>query len=392
MSRSIFLTSESVTEGHPDKVCDQISDSVLDHIIAKDPYSRVACEVMAGMGFIVVTGEISTKAYVNIQSIVRNVLSRVGYDKPDYGFDYHTVGILNSIHEQSPDIAMGVIKGKKKVGAGDQGIMFGYASDETKELMPLPISLAHGLARKLAQVRKKNILKYLRPDGKAQVTIEYELVEKKDGVVEKTPKRIEAVVISTQHDPEVSLTKLKKDVIAKIIKPVCGKWLDRKTKFYINNTGRFVIGGPVADTGCTGRKVIVDTYGGVGSHGGGAFSGKDPTKVDRSASYMARYAAKNVVAAKLAKKCEIQLGYVIGGDEPLGINLDTFGTGKYSDLELLRAVKKVFSFTPSNIIKELKLRRPIYSEIAAYGHFGRPELNLPWEKTDKVQKLKRILS
>ncbi|OGF20826.1 methionine adenosyltransferase [Candidatus Falkowbacteria bacterium RIFOXYB2_FULL_38_15] len=391
MSNHVFLTSESVTEGHPDKVCDQIADSVLDNILKNDPYARVACEVMAGMGFIVVTGEITTNTYINIQSIVRNVLGDVGYDKPEYGFDYHTVGILNSIHEQSPDIAMGVVKSKKRVGAGDQGIMSGYACSETPELMPLPITIAHKLALKLAEVRKKEILKYLRPDGKTQVTIEYEVINKEHGRVERIPKRIEAVVVAAQHDPDVSLEKLRKDILEKVVKPVCGEWIDSKTKFFINNTGRFVIGGPVADTGCTGRKIIVDTYGGTGSHGGGAYSGKDPTKVDRSGSYISRYAAKNVVASGLAEKCEIQLAYVIGGEGPLAINLNTFGTGKYDDEKILNAVKKVFDFTPAGIIKMLNLRRPIYRQTAAYGHFGRSDLDLPWEKIDRVNNLRKIL-
>jgi len=391
MSSHIFLTSESVTEGHPDKVCDQIADSVLDNILKNDPYARVACEVMAGMGFIVVTGEITTNTYINIQSIVRNVLGDVGYDKPEYGFDYHMVGILNSIHEQSPDIAMGVLKSKKRVGAGDQGIMSGYACSETPELMPLPIAIAHKLALKLTEVRKKEILKYLRPDGKTQVTIEYEVINKEHGRVERIPKRIEAVVVAAQHDPDISLEKLRKDILEKVVKPVCGEWIDSKTKFFINNTGRFVIGGPVADTGCTGRKIIVDTYGGTGSHGGGAYSGKDPTKVDRSGSYMSRYAAKNVVASGLAEKCEIQLAYVIGRECPLAINLNTFGTGKYDDEKILNAVKKVFDFTPAGIIKMLNLRRPIYRQTAAYGHFGRPDLDLPWEKIDRVKNLRKIL-
>lgn len=390
MSRH-FLTSESVTEGHPDKICDQIADLVLDEIMSRDPMARVACEVLAGMGFIVVTGEITTKTYINVHSLVRRVLRDVGYDKPEYGFDYHTVGILNSIHEQSPDIAAGVVKGKK-IGAGDQGMMSGYASDETRELMPLPITLAHRLAKRLAEVRKKGILKYLRPDGKTQVTLEYEEVKsEKSKVKSYKPKRIDALVIAAQHDPDVSLEKLRKDILRTVIRPVCGKWLDSKTKFFINNTGRFVIGGPVADTGCTGRKIIVDTYGGVGSHGGGAYSGKDPTKVDRAGSYMARYVAKNVVAAGLAKRCEIGLAYVIGGEEPLAMNLDTFGTGALPDEKILEAVKKIFDFSPVGMIKKLNLRRPIYRQTAAYGHFGRPELDLPWERTDKAKDLKKIL-
>lgn len=389
-----FLTSESVTEGHPDKICDQIADLVLDEILSRDPVARVACEVMAGMGFIVVTGEITTKTYINIHSLVRQVLREVGYTKPEYGFDYHTVGILNSIHEQSPDIAVGVVKGKKRVGAGDQGMMSGFACRETPELMPLPITLAHKLAKRLTEVRKKRILKYLRPDGKTQVTIEYELKnlrtkERKNSLYR--PKRIDAVVIAAQHDPDVSLKKLRTDILRTVIKPVCGKWLDSRTKFFINNTGRFVIGGPVADTGCTGRKIIVDTYGGVGSHGGGAYSGKDPTKVDRAGSYMARYVAKNVVAAGLAERCEFGLAYVIGGEQPLAMNLNTFGTGIVSDEKIMAAVRTIFNFSPAGIIKTLNLRRPIYRQTAAYGHFGRSDLDLPWEKVDKVKKLKQLL-
>jgi len=384
-----FLTSESVTEGHPDKICDQIADAVLDQIIKDDPLARVACEVMAGMGFIIVTGEITTKTYINIHEIARSVLRDVGYDKPEYGFDYHTVGILNSIHEQSPDIARGVGKLKaKKLGAGDQGMMSGYACQETPELMPLPITLAHKLARRLAEVRKKRILKYLRPDGKTQVTVEYQKSKIKNQ--KYVPKRVEAVVIAAQHDPDVSLAKLRKDIMEKVIRPVCGKWLDNKTKYYINNTGRFVIGGPVADTGCTGRKLIVDTYGGIGSHGGGAFSGKDPTKVDRAASYTTRYIAKNIVAAHLAERCEVGLAYVIGGLEPLALNINTFGTNKISEDKLLSIIKKVFDLTPRGMIEQLNLRRPIYRQTATYGHFGRLDLDLPWEKTDKAGMLRKL--
>ena len=388
MSERKFLTSESVTEGHPDKICDQIADLVLDEIMSRDPAARVACEVLAGMGFIVVTGEITTKTYINVHSLVRQVLRDVGYDKPEYGFDYHTVGILNSIHEQSPDIAVGVVKGKKKVGAGDQGMMSGYACDETSELMPLPIVLAHRLARRLAEVRKKKILKYLRPDGKTQVTVEYEIQNPKSKSY--VPKRLDSVVVAAQHDPGVDLKKIRADILRTVIRPVCGKWLDSKTKFFINNTGRFIVGGPVADTGCTGRKIIVDTYGGVGSHGGGAYSGKDPTKVDRTGSYMARYVAKNIVAAGLAGRCEFGLAYVIGGEEPLALNLNTFGTGLVPDEKILAAVKMTFNFSPAGMIKTLNLRRPIFRQTAAYGHFGRPELNLPWEKVDKVKELKKI--
>ncbi len=383
-----FLTSESVTEGHPDKICDQIADAILDEILKKDPPARVACEVMAGMGFIVVTGEITTKTYVNVPAVVRSVLKEVGYDRPEYGFDYETVGILNSIHEQSSDIAAGVGGlGAKKLGAGDQGMMSGFACRETPELMPLPIILAHRLARRLAEVRKKKILKYLRPDGKTQVTVEYEKMNNQN----YEPKRLEAVVIAAQHDPDVSLTKLRREILAEVVEPVCGKWLDRKTKYYINNTGRFVIGGPVADTGCTGRKLIVDTYGGVGSHGGGAFSGKDPTKVDRAGAYMARYIAKNLVAAGLAERCEVGLAYVIGGREPLALNINTFGAGKIAEDKLLVIVKKTFDLSPSGMIKQLDLRRPIYRQTAAYGHFGRNEAGFSWERVDQVLKLRRYL-
>jgi S-adenosylmethionine synthetase len=385
---SKFFTSESVTEGHPDKICDQIADAVLDEIIKYDPLARVASEVMAGMGFIIVTGEITTKTYVDVRGIVRGVLRDVGYDKPVYGFDYHTVGVLVSINEQSPDIARGVGGAKaKKLGAGDQGMMSGFACQETPEFIPLPITLAHKLARRLAEVRKKRILKYLRPDGKTQVTIEYQKLNIKNQ--KYIPKRADSIVIAAQHDPDVSLAKLRKDIFEKVIRPVCGKWLDRKTKYYINNTGRFVVGGPVADTGCTGRKLIVDTYGGIGSHGGGAFSGKDPTKVDRAGSYMARYIAKNIVAAGLAERCEVHLAYVIGGVWPLAINIETKGTGKISEEKLLGIVKKVFDLSPMGIIKQLNLRRPIYRQTSVYGHFGRNDLDLPWERTDKINILKK---
>lgn len=373
-----FFTSESVTEGHPDKIADQISDAILDAIIAKDPVARVACETLVTTGLAFVAGEITTNCYVDIPSIVRDTIRDIGYTRAKYGFDYETCAVITSIHEQSSDIAMGVDIG----GAGDQGLMFGYACNETPELMPMPIMLAHKLAMRLTEVRKKDILGYLRPDGKTQVTIEY-----RDGM----PHRVDTIVVSTQHSPDITMKELKEDIIEKVIKPVVPPEIldEEHVTYHINPTGRFVVGGPMGDTGLTGRKIIVDSYGGVGSHGGGCFSGKDPTKVDRSGAYMARYIAKNIVASGIADKIEVQIAYAIGVPEPVSFLVDTFGTGRIPNEQIISIIKKVFPLSPKGIIEHLNLRRPIFKKTAAYGHFGRNDEDFTWEKTDLAETIKK---
>ncbi len=393
MPKTLF-TSESVTEGHPDKMCDQISDAVLDEILRQDPMSRVACETLTNTGFVMVMGEITTEAYVDIQKIVRDTVLEIGYDRSEYGFDGHTCAVLTAIDEQSPDIALGVNKAKESkdgavaddeenCGAGDQGMMFGYATNETPEYMPYPIALSHKLARQLAKVRKDGTLAYLRPDGKTQVGIEYDETGR--------PVRVDSVIVSAQHDPDVTQEQIHADIRKYVIDPIIPGEMVTGTKYYINPTGRFVVGGPAGDSGLTGRKIIVDTYGGYARHGGGAFSGKDPTKVDRSACYAVRYVAKNLVAAGLADRCELQIAYAIGVANPTSININTFGTGRLPDNELIDIVYDNFDLRPSGIIKMLDLRRPIYKQVASYGHFGRNDLDVPWEKTDRAEALKRYL-
>jgi len=380
MGRRYLFTSESVTEGHPDKICDQVSDSILDELITHDPDSRVAVEAMTTTGIVFVAGEVTSKARIDTQEVVRSTLKDIGYNGLKYGFDGNCCSVLTSIHEQSPDISMGVSKNENGVqGAGDQGLMFGYASSETAELMPLPITLAHKLTMKLATVRKEKTLDWLGPDGKSQVSVIYE---------DSVPKKIDTVVVSTQHMEDVSISQVREEVISKVIKPICDDLINNSTKFLVNPTGRFVIGGPVGDTGLTGRKIIADTYGGMGRHGGGAFSGKDPSKVDRSACYVARYIAKNIVASGLASKCEVQLAYAIGVPDPVSIMVDTFHTGKISEEKIEKQVSEIFDTTPIGIIETLKLKRPIYKKTAAYGHFGRNEPDFTWEKVDKSDLFK----
>tara|TARA_Y100000310_G_scaffold345052_1_gene461416 strand:+ start:8209 stop:9366 length:1158 start_codon:yes stop_codon:yes gene_type:complete len=383
MAKDYLFTSESVTSGHPDKMADQISDAILDAVIKEDPEARVAIECLLKTGLVVVAGELTTSKHQDLQKIVRETIRKIGYDNPEYGFDHKSCNVLLAVSEQSPDISQGVTEGSglhEEQGAGDQGLMFGYATNETPEYMPLPIVLAHKLTSKLTKTREDKELTYLRPDGKSQVTIEYE---------NGKPKRAETIVISTQHDPDVELDQIRKDIIEKVIKPVCGKWIDEKTKYHVNPTGKFVIGGPVGDAGVTGRKIIVDTYGGHGSHGGGAFSGKDPSKVDRSASYYGRYIAKNIIAAELADRCEIQIAYAIGISQPVSILIDTFGTAKIPEERIVELVRKKFDFRPKSIITQLDLKRPIFQKTAANGHFGRDDSDFKWENTEVAESLKQ---